>query len=158
MGLANYTYRLMPQSGDSTPHDELSVSGDLSGGTISLVDLGGGDYAWQFAGLASVAGPSKTQDVTVVGGGVTIALRIAVTTYDGAGFAYLAGYGTDSTPTKGLVLGQNGANAIRARWVDTSTDTVSMLTVNSTVRTAVLRTTTGGALDHVHAWLGAVGE
>ena len=49
MGLQDYTYRVKAQSGDTTIHDEEGVSGDMSGGTQTLVDMGSGDYAWQIA-------------------------------------------------------------------------------------------------------------
>lgn len=157
MALQDYTYRLKAESGDVSPVDEVGGSITLSGGTISLVDMGGGDYAWQFAGLASAAGPLKNVAGGSAGSGVTIALRIAVTSYDASGFAFLAGYTSDTTPSRGLVLGQNGANAIRSRWVDSANDTLTMLTVNTAVRTVVLRTTIlSGTTDKIHAWVSGV--
>lgn len=161
MGLQDYTYRIKAQSGDTTIHDEKGVSGDMTGGTQTLVDMGSGDYAWQIAsGRASVAVPSKTVTPDTVGGAVTIALRMAITSYDASSFAFLAGWATDSaaTPTKGLCLGQNGTNVVRSRWIDTGADTLSMLTVNTAVRTYVLRATIGnGVLDKVYAWVDSGG-
>lgn len=160
MGLQDYTYRVKAQSGDTTIHDELATSSDMSGGTQTLVDMGSGDYAWQIAsGRASVAAPSKTFDPATTGGGVTIAVRLAITSYDASSFAFLVGWATDaaSTPTKGLCLGQNGTNIVRSRWIDTSADTLSMLTVNNAVRTYVLRATSpASGLEKVHAWVSGV--
>jgi hypothetical protein len=157
MALQDFTYRLKAVNGDTTPVDVVGGSITLAGGTITLVDMGGSDYAWQFVGKASADGPSKTVTGTTAGTGVTIALRIAVTSYDAAGFAYLAGYGDDSTPAKGLVLGQNGTNIIRSRWVDSGTDTLSMLTVNTAIRTVVIRATiNSGVTDKVHSWVNGV--
>lgn len=160
MGLQDYTYRIKAQSGDTTIHDEKGVSGDMTGGTKTLVDMGSGDYAWQIAsGRASVAVPSKTFDPATTGGGVTIAVRLAITSYDASSFAFLMGWATDaaSTPTKGLCLGQNGTNIVRSRWIDTSADTLSMLTVNNAVRTYVLRATSpASGLEKVHAWVSGV--
>lgn len=159
MGLQDFSYRLKAQSGDTTPHDEKGISPDLVGGTISLVDMGSGDFAWQFAsGRASTTSPVKVYNGATTGGGVTIAIRMAVTTYDASSFAFLAGWGTDTTPTKGLALGQNGTNVVRGRWADASNDTLSMLTVNTAVRTYVLRQTnnSGSSLDKIAAWVSGV--
>lgn len=160
MGLQDYTYRIKAQAGDTTIHDEKGVSGDMTGGTQTLVDMGSGDYAWEIAsGRASVAVPSKTFDPTVTGGGVTIAVRMAITSYDASSFAFLAGWATDAatTPTKGLCLGQNGTNIVRSRWIDVAPDTLSMLTVNNAVRTYVLRATSpASGLEKVHAWVSGV--
>lgn len=160
MGLQDYTYRIKALSGDTTIHDEKGVSGTMSGGTQTLVDMGSGDYAWQIAsGRASVGVPSKTIAQDTVGGGVTIAVRMAITSYDASSFAFLAGWATDaaSTPTKGLCLGQNGTNVVRSRWIDTGADTLSMLTVNTAIKTYVLRATIGsGGVDKVHAWVSGV--
>lgn len=160
MGLQDYTYRIKAQSGDTTIHDEKGVSADMSGGTQTLVDMGSGDYAWQIAsGRASVAVPSKTFDPETTGGGVTIAVRLAITSYDASSFAFLVGWATDAapTPTKGLCLGQNGTNVVRSRWIDAGPDTLSMLTVNNAVRTYVLRATSpASGLEKVHAWVSGV--
>lgn len=160
MGIQDYTYRIKAQSGDTTIHDELAVSGDMTGGTQTLVDMGSGDYAWEIAsGRASVAVPSKTFDPATTGGGVTIAVRMAITSYDASSFAFLAGWATDAaaTPSNGLCLGQNGTNVVRSRWIDTSADTLSMLTVNNAVRTYVLRATSpASGLEKVYAWVSGV--
>lgn len=158
MGLQDYTFRVKAQSGDTTIHDELAVSSDMSGGTQTLVDMGSGDYAWQIAsGKASTAVPSRTINNAADGGGVTIAVRMAITSYDASSFAYIAGWGEDSTPSKGMALGQSGTNVVRARWLDTAGDTVTMLTVNNAVRTYVLRVTaSAGATEKGHAWVSGV--
>ncbi len=79
MGLLDYIYRLKPQSGDTTPHNELDPAQTLSGGTISLQDLGGGNFAWRFSGSNSTGATDSygyiTQD-SATGGGLTIAVRV----------------------------------------------------------------------------------
>ncbi len=81
MSLATFVYRLKAEAGDTTPHDELATAGDLSGGTISLVDDGAGGKTWRFVGVASATGPSKTVDIslgTYDASGATVAVRVRI--------------------------------------------------------------------------------
>jgi len=153
MALADYTYRLMAQSGDSTPHDELGTSDDLSGGTISLVDVGSGDYFWQFAGQALANGPSKVVTGGNNGSGATIAIRYAVTNYGGTDFAFLIGYVTSSSVAEGINVGRTTANVQRFRWATVVAG--SPTTINTSIRTAVIRASTLAATnsDIVEVWL-----
>jgi hypothetical protein len=100
MGILDYVYRLKPQAGDSAPHNEIGGAQVLSGGTISLVDLGGGVMAWRFTGALSAATiASKTLGAlgTTPGGGVTVAIRYAVTgAYPGTDARMLV-YGTSAS-------------------------------------------------------------
>lgn len=147
MGLMDYTYRLKAEAGDATPHDELAVSGDLSGGTIALTDRGGGDYCWQFSGgLASVAVPSKTLVPGSTLGGITIAMTLRVSNYGATDFQYFVGVGettpssaTDNTqciPGVGRVL----ANQLRARYKGLNTS--ATITANTTEKTLVVKIVT----------------
>lgn len=126
MGLQDYTYRLKAQSGDTAPHDELAVSGDLSGGTITLVDRGSGDYAWEFSGgPASVAIPSDTLTATT-GGGYTIAMRVRISNFGTVDNCYFVGVGA-SAPSGatdnggGTGFGRLTSGTARARYKNETT-------------------------------------
>lgn len=160
MALADFVYRLKAQQGDSTPHDEKGTAGDLSGGTIALVDLGSSDYAWSFTGKASTtSGPSKTTDVGfgAANGGVTGAIRIAVTTYPVDFATFLGWVDSAASPVGGLVLSGGGVDGyVRCRWLDC--DAV-VFDCGTTVHTLVWRIVAGGAgLDRLDAWINTVGR
>lgn len=163
MALADFVFQLKALAGDSAPTDKKAGL-TLAGGTPTLVDLGGGsDPAWQFSGQGSVssAAISKITNVDAAGGGVTIAVRVAVSMFSGA-FGYLFGFTSNTTPSKGLTLteaGTTGASAtVRARYVATSNDTQTgtLPTVGTAIKTYVLRfrTAPSGTLDKVDMWLG----
>lgn len=157
MGLANFTYRLKALAGDTTPHDEKAISGDLTGGTITLVDDGTGGKAWQFAGAATTTIPSMTENPTAAGQGKTIAVRMAVTTYPGGSGVYtaLAACGP-------VELSQNStANNLRVRrFVSSGAETLPIGTINTVYRTYVFKVVTAasGTLDVIKAWLDTVGR
>lgn len=155
MGLQDYTYRLKAQSGDSTPHDELAVSGDLSGGTISLVDMGIGDYAWQFSGGVSTAtGPSKAVTGATNGTGVTIAARIEITSYGSTDYTELFGYRpAGGTINSGIALSDNSANNVRARYKTEATANYSGF--GTSIKTVVLRlnTSSTSSQDFLKLWV-----
>lgn len=156
MGLQDFTYRLKAESGDTTPHDETANSADLTGGTISLVSAGGG-HAWQITGGKASAGTTaRTINVSAAGGGVTLAVRMAVTGYAG-GFEYLAGWCVDTTPSRGLVIGQAGANNTRDRYVSSTSATGNSITVNADFRTYVLRLTAPDSCV-VKKWINTTGR
>ena len=155
MSLATYTYRLKPQSGDTTAHDETTTGADLSGGTITLVDLGSGDYAWQIVGAASALVAAYTSNPANADSGITFAVRMAVTTWT-ATYDALCGYCVD-TPVTGSVLTINGAvNNIRARQYSTANDTLAMLTVNTSIRTYVFKRVQ--SLSKFKVWIDTVGR
>lgn len=157
MALADFIYRLKPQSGDSTPHDEKAVSSDLSGGTIALVDAGSGDYCWQFTGVASASGFSAAVDTDSNLTGVTLAVRLAVPTYDTVdGFAYLLQVLTTGT-AYGPVLGQSSANFIRPRVVDTGNVTATAVNIGTAIRTVVMRYKPAIGLDVLDVWWDGLG-
>lgn len=100
MSVTTPTYRLKPQSGDSTPHDETATGADLSGGTISLVDTGGGLYGWRFSGSASTAAiVSRVLNFATTGEGVTVAARFRWNTNPTSADARLLAYGQTTDPT-----------------------------------------------------------
>lgn len=79
MAIGDFIYRLKPQSGDAEPHNELNGAQTISGGTISLVDTGGGLYAWRFSGSDSTGTTdayAKTMSGSGLGGGATMAIRM----------------------------------------------------------------------------------
>ena len=153
MALGDYTYRLKAESGDTTPHDELAVSGDLSGGTITLVDRGSGDYCWQFeSGVASVAIPGRTLAPAGTGGGITIAMTLRVSNYGATDFAMFAGVGIAAPSSATDVgsgscyVGRTTANNLRARY--TNLGATAAFSAGTTERTLVLKlVTASGSAD-----------
>lgn len=160
MALADYVYRLKPEAADSTPHDELGLSDDLSGGTITLVDVGGGDYCWQFVDQAIAASvASRAMDTAVDGSGGTIAVRFAVTTY-GASFVDHVLWAAAAV-ARGLGFGQSSANNIRGRyiWSGSSTSTATFA-AGTSIHTLVVRVDmrNAGSSDLLSGWVGGVGS
>ncbi|MCB2031830.1 MAG: hypothetical protein KDH18_25840 [Rhodoferax sp.] len=157
MALADYIYRLKPESGDSTPHDEKGVSSDLSGGTIALADAGGGDYYWQFTGVASASGFSAAVDTNSDSTGITMAARFSVPTYDTVdGFAYLL-QALTASPAYGPSLGQSSANFIRPRVVDSGNLTATAVNIGTAVRTVVVRFKPTVGADVLDVWWNGMG-
>lgn len=123
MGLLDYVYRLKAEAGDTTPHDELAVSGDLTGGTIALVDRGGGDSAWRFSvGMAQVPIPAKALAQTTQGGGMTIAMTVRIENYGTTEYQHFFGVGPDAPPAATsssiMSIGRSGSGNLRARFND----------------------------------------
>ncbi len=108
-------YRIKPESGDTSPHNEVTPAETISGGT--LVDRGGGDWAWQFSGgQVSGATASTSRDSTAANNGWWLAVTIKVVTYPTVDFTPLCGFGdTTVLSTDGTFIGQNGANNLRMR-------------------------------------------
>jgi hypothetical protein len=155
MAIGDYSYWLSPQSGDATPADETGTSGDLSGGTIALVDIGGGVYVWQFTGQASVAVPARTTDPTTAGGGGTLAITVAVPTQPTGSFDGLAGWTDDLSNYRGLRITRSGGTAGRVQLNSSGVASVNLPGTTTALRTYVLRGTmsaTSGQ-DHINAWV-----
>jgi len=153
MGLQDYTYRLKAQSGDSTPHDELGNTSPLSGGTITLVDRGSGDYAWQFVGQATTIGP--TTAVSAVNSGVTIAARYAVTAYGAGDFNDFWSYRITGGPSQvGALMYKYGNNVHRGRY-DAIDAGLTITGIGTAIRTVVLRVRTGPSDtdDYSEVWI-----
>jgi len=146
----NIIYRLKPKAGDSTPVNEIGGGNALSGGTITLVDRGGGDYAWQFSGGDSTAsGISKALTVAAAAGGLTMAITLKVVTGPSVDFTrYIQFQKTGDTNTY-MGLTQNGPNKIRGRAASSGSITCDLGTVGSTELTYVLRLSTNGAGNEV---------
>lgn len=154
MALQDFIYRLKAQAGDTTPHDEGGVSGDLSGGTITLVDRGSGDYVWQFAGAASSVGtPEMAFNSETIGTGGTFAVRMAVTDYGTGDFDNMVCIGSST----GLRLEKSGTNKMRARY--TSAAGAPAITVGTSIRTIVVRLIiTASQKGKVEWWLNTSGR
>jgi hypothetical protein len=159
MGIADFVYRLKPQAGDTAPHNEVGGGHPFSGGTATLVDTGGGNYAWRFSGGAAIADiPARSWQSEVAGSGITLAIRMRVSTQPAAAFVPFITYGLDATPTNGLYLGMDGtSNGLRTRY---STDSNIPIGSTAVERVFVLRLTPGigGTLDKHELWLNTVGR
>lgn len=117
--------------------------------------------AWRFVGQALATIASKAIAPSAAAGGLTFAVRMAVTTWPSGAYDPLIGYGPTSAFSDGNIFTRNStANVIRARHVDTASDTVSMLTVNTAMRTYVFKlvTAASGTTDKVHVWIDTVGR
>lgn len=157
MGLADYSYYLRAESGDTTPHDELGVSGNLSGGTITLQDLGGGDFSWRVAGVSSVDVPNHEVKGNVAASGVTIAMRIAIPTMGTGDFDVLVNYAIALGQSHGFRLGKAGAN-LNVQLFDPDNGTMAQtasFSIGSTLRTLVMRLSVGldSGADVSQVWL-----
>lgn len=154
MALVDFTYRLKPQSGDTTPHDELAVGADLSGGTITLVDLGSGEYAWHILGAASAVVASKTMNPAIAGGGYTFAVRVAITTWP-ATYADFAGLSEAK-------LQNASGTTVRAKVYNPGSysTTGATASMGTTFHTYVLKyvTAVAAAADGPAVWVNKVGR
>lgn len=162
MALNDFTYRLKAEAGDSTPHDEKGVSGDITGGTISLVDHSG-TAAWRFSGgHASVAIPSHLIDWQAVGGGVTYAIRLKVANWGTVDWCALLGFGADPLPgtedaATGVDLQRTGPNIIRAI---TGIAYTPSTTIGTSIRTIVVKAITDYSAPYIalQIWFDTVGR
>lgn len=94
MGYLDYTYRISAAADSAAsrtvPTNMANTAQALAitGGSMTLVDLGSGVMAWRMSGgIVSGPTPSKTLAVTsgqAAGGGVTLVIRYALTTYPAA--------------------------------------------------------------------------
>jgi len=159
MGLLDYTYRLKPQAGDTTAHNEVGGAQAFSGGGIALVDLGSGVMAWRFTGAASMATiTARTLAVTgaTLNGGVTIAIRFAVTTDLSVADAQLLNFGSTTGVTGNGVQLRRGSAANTMYGVlrdGSSLGFTTQVTTGTTMKTHVLRLRTNvGGLEYNDWW------
>ena len=155
----NIFYELAPQAGDVSPHNEINTSEILSGGTIALVDRGGGDYAWQFSGTNSLATiANRVYTPGAAAGGFTMAITVKVTAAASA-FSRYASMQVSSSTGEYLGVGENGSNNMRARFVASSSGSNAFSGIGSTEVTIVARVTTAGAgAEVLESWKGVVGR
>lgn len=162
----NILYRLKPEFGDSSPHNELNNSDILTGGTFLLVDRSGGagtDMAWRHSGAdSSVLVASKTVTPSGAASGYTIAVTVKVVTNPsgGTGFTSYVRHQNSSNSAVFLGLSQDGANNIRGRYAASSgAVSVSIATVGTTEFTYVLRVSTNGSgQEKLDIWIQKTGR
>lgn len=150
--LDNLVFRLKAAAGQSAPHDEVSNADMTTAGTVTLVDRGAGDYAWQFeGGTGTAADTTKTLAAAmapgaVTGDGVTIAVTLKVTTAPSVDFTRYCALRQAGSDTQTLAFTQNGAGALRARFIPSSNTTTNLVgTINATEYTHVFRVKTTSA-------------
>lgn len=150
MALGDFTYRLKALAGDSTPHDELGVTGDLTGGTPTLVD-DGSDKAWQFSAAAVATGPSVA--FSGDGEGITIAVRLRITTAGGP-YAVYAGYMASASTSHGVSLIRNTSTALKGRYRAVTIHDTGDFTHGTSFVTYVLRMlcSSTSVSDYVQVW------
>ncbi len=155
----NIIYRLKAEAGDTEPHDETGTSGDLTGGTITLVDRGGGDWAWQFeGGLATLSIPTHNIVASTTGTGLMMAVTLRVATYPTTD-SPIVSYSADTNGGNGIHIGRFGAGSLRVRQVNELTATIGA-TATSVDRTYVARIdiSATSAQDFVRVWLETTGR
>jgi hypothetical protein len=156
----NIIFRMRAQSGQAAPINEVGANETLSGsGSLSLVTAGD-HHAWRLSGGgASAAVPSETIAQATDGGGVTIAMRMRIPTFNGTAFDSLVGFSTDATPSNGVFVGQAGAGTtIRARYKTEMTAAIG--TIGNSEFTIVIRAKMLAATgsDLVEVWIGTTGR
>lgn len=144
MGILDYSYRIKPAAGHAAPRNEKNTSQTLTGGTITLVDLGGGAYTWEFSGAdATGALPAFTANLATgqpATSGITFAVRTRnVVNHTSTGFVPLVGVGPSTNLNNdGTYLGQSGVGTRRGR-AGGGLLTTTMGTVGFTEKTFVFR-------------------
>lgn len=161
MAIGDYVYLLKPESGDTTAHNELDAGQTLSNGSApSLVDLGGGQYVWRFSGATfSGATDSRSMVTGTPGTGVTIAIKMAVTTSRSAGDDRILVYG-DTADAFSAVSAQlrRGATSSLAyvAWRNGSGGTITFgtpMSIGTAMQTIVIKVAPGvGATDYISSW------
>lgn len=151
-------YRLKPEAGDTEPHNEIGGAHVLAGGTITLVDRGGGDCAWQFEGLASAVVPQHVYTHAAAAGGLTIAVKLKVVTWPTTEFTYFSKY-RNTAGSGFLGLRRSGANTLEARATISGSAGALAGTIGTTEITVVFRLATNGAgQETFDLWLTTVGR
>lgn len=162
MALGDYIYLLDPQSGDTSPHNELNAAQTITGGTTTLVDRGGGDYVWEFSGgLSSGSMDSASRSSTTPGNGWTQAITFAVVTYPTVEFTPIIGIGDSSgLAADGTFFGRNGAGAMRARISGNAGEIALGSVATSAEFTWVQRVkiNASGSLDYHEIWKETTGR
>ena len=150
MGLLDFTYRLKPETGDTVPNDELGLTGDLSGGTITLVDDGTGGKAWRFTGgTATATTPDKTVTTNAAAGGVTMAIRLKIAS--GSVNRYMRWRNSAGATTTNIGIRGSSATVIQGECYGTNT---AGITHGADFITVVVRVTTSATAsqDFVEVW------
>lgn len=163
MGIADYKYWLKAASGQSNPVNELNGSQTLSGGTQSLIDLGGGEYAWEFSGSDSTGSTDSATITNATGQGITLAVRFAVTSNMTTNDAIMFRWNGSGSTDYGWGVGRN-FNSNTECGGGTTAATLTRMTypfcpMGTTYRTAVcrLKRYTDETRDHAIWWSGGGG-
>lgn len=147
MAVNDYIYRLKAMPGDTAPHDELAVSGDLGTGiTAALVDRGSGDVAWRFsAGRTAIAIPGTAVNMTTAGTGMTMAFTVKMVNSGTTAYRTILNVGPDQLPadhasastSPGFSFARHGSTSVRATAVDATY--TNNITSGADDRTYVIR-------------------
>lgn len=156
--LDNLIYRLKPQAGDTTAHNEIGAGEVISGGTITLVDTGANGYAWRFTGASSLLTglPSKVVSPGSALGGVTMAIRLRRAAETGSGYANLLGWQA-SGGAAGMQVnaGYLGDNMLSGRATFGSQSAAGKIVGLSTTVTLVIKlvgSVSGGSTAATQVW------
>lgn len=123
----NIIYRLKPQAGDASPHNEIGGGDILTGGTIALVDTGAEGYAWRFTGAESAVVLGATSLITGASdtGGKTMAVTLRRAANPTVSVQQMVCW-TDAAKTGGLMIKRGGGTAEAIGFYATSTNTSSV--------------------------------
>lgn len=154
-------YRLKAEAGDVSPHNEIGAGEVLAGATFTLVDRGGGDYAWRVeTGVASAALPAHSVIGANNATGLTVAATVKIVSYPATNFAPIIAFSPDNvTLTNGLHLDRESAGNLRVR-LNTGPSTSLGAHAAGVERTYVWRieTSSVNALDFLRTWFTTVGR
>ena len=163
MPLPSPRYWLKADAGRTTPNNSVTESGPLTGGTVTLTDLGGGNWAYVCTGAASSATftPLTTNANGVYGpedGSRTIAIRAAIATMPSSpSFARLFGFTSDTDlDTNGIKIARNGSDTSFLAWAPGNGDSVvidSAMAIGTTLKTVVIRLNANSGVDTMSVWV-----
>ena len=156
-------YWLKADAGRTSPVNSVTESGPLTGGTVTLTDLGGGNWAYVCTGAASSA---TFTPLTTDGGGVygppdgsrTIAIRAAIATMPSSpSFARLFGFTSDTDlDTNGIKIARNGSDTSFLAWAPGNGDSVvidSAMAIGTALKTVVIRLNANSGIDTMSVWV-----
>jgi hypothetical protein len=158
----NIIYRLKPNFGDTTAHNELNNSDILTGGTLSIVTGDSGLANWRNSGADSIAtGISKAITVANASGGFTIAIRLKIVTAPsgGTGFVPFVQMYKNGDANTNFGLTQSGTGNIRARYASSGIANIPIGAFGTAMTTYILRISTNGSGNEVlDVWKEKVGR
>lgn len=152
MAIGDYLIRVKAESGQTVPKNAVDDSEILSGGT--LVDLGGGQFCWEFSGgVFSGAAPAHSLNAVAAGNGVVMAIDIEIVTYPSSNTSMVS-YSPDATAFNGVHLGY-GNGAGNARFRNIGSNVTQLTGLNHNRRTCVGRFRTNDPANSNLEWLEA---
>lgn len=170
MGYLDYTYRISAAADSAasrtvpTNMANTAQTLALTGGSLALVDLGSGVMAWRLSGgIASGPTPSKTLAVTsgqAAGGGVTLVIRYALTTYPTANDDRIFWWHPSADSVNGVGLRKFGAAGSYSCYRNGNTAYGPSNGEGSAMRTLVIKLvgneSSGTADEQVKTWINTV--